>query len=175
MRNYPGKKYLKYYRKDLRGGYEYCGDYYYFDGEEITLKKKKALLWLFAVLSIVISVVSGCIRAAGMSDTPYTVIPMMLEVVSAVIYAVFLFNFTSEGEPLKEYTWRDTVKKLPILAIITSCIAATAFIGSIVYIILNGAEGKVAMTCLYDVLKVLNVGCCLTSVLINRSMKWNKK
>jgi hypothetical protein len=152
------RAHLDEFYRDLSGSYIYTGAHYIYMDEGIPLKKALAVLWALAAAMAVLTVLGGCIPASGMKNSFYQIIPYILEVaaVGSIVWA--LVRLTRSGDPLRAYIYEATVKALPGRAVLAIIAAGLGFCGTVLHLILRGAEGQIAATILYLIFKLLIAG-----------------
>ena len=143
--------YLNDYQKTAAGDYVYTGRVYTVGGNAKRYRRTLAAL-SFGAAAVVIA--SGCINAAGLSNTFYVILPYIGEVTGAFVLCYNTVRLLAAGEQVKAYV-RDALEKyLPPAAWILIVSAAVSLVASPVFLILNGTEEKPLQCALYLVLKV---------------------
>ena len=163
--------YLNDYKKNAAGGYVYTGRVYALgDG-----KRYRAALSALSFGAMCVAVGSGCINAAGLSNTFYVILPYIGEVTGAFALCYNAVRLLNAGEQLKAHVRTALEKYLPPSVWILIVSAAVSLVASPVFLILNGTEGKPFLCALYLVLKAaaLTLG-----ILIRRqikAMRWEEQ
>ena len=153
MKNPLKKEYLNQYKESAGGGYEFTGAYYSFSSGEFT--KRVVLIILMLSLLGALIVASGCLNAGGMKNSFYVILPYIGEVSAFFALAWNCLRLLFAGQRVKEYIFKAAYPRLPRISVALSIIAAVSLICSVVFIILNGAEGGALKCALYIGFKVL--------------------
>lgn len=159
MKNPLKKEYLNQYKKSAGGGYEFTGTYYVYAGENF-----RAQLLRIAALAVAITVAvigSGCLSAGGMRNSFYVILPFIAEVSALFALLWSSVKLFSKGERVKEYIYKVTYPRLPRICIALAVCAGVSLICSVIFIILNGAEGGVAKCVIYNGLKAVIIALSL--------------
>ncbi len=148
------RSYLNDFKLNAAGRYEYFGNYYKWDNHSRSRRSALTLSWSAILACCVLTVVSGCNTAAGMTNTFYVILPFVAEVASLFSVVWGACRLTFGGEPLREYVYRETVPKLPMRSLLVAISACVGSVGSVVYIALNGFEGRPFLSVAYPVSKL---------------------
>lgn len=134
------RAYLDHFTKTASGEYIYAGALYAFQNTGKSRRRTLTELWLCCGGAAAAILAGGCIPAPGVGRCAYVLIPYMLAVIAggSLIWAVG--QMTLGGDPLREYTYRDSVEKLPQRAIATAVCALVALAGEGLYLLLHGGE-----------------------------------
>ncbi|MBQ7595578.1 MAG: hypothetical protein IJU45_02810 [Clostridia bacterium] len=166
--------YLNDYKNGADGKYVYTGGYYTFSGTDEERKKAYVLLISQLLITAVFVIGSGCINAAGMSNSFYVILPYILEVASLFALVWNSVKLLKSGKNIKEYNFTSAVKYIAPASLMLGMFAAAGLICSAVFIVLNGFEGGKLLCILYLVFKAVTV--VLSFVFRNYyiKLKWEK-
>lgn len=146
--------YLNDYKKTADGTYVYTGAVYTLAGDS---KRYRTVLSALCFGAAAVVVGSGCINAAGLSNTFYVILPYIGEVTGAFALCYNTVRLLAAGKQVKAYVRTALEKYLPPSVWILIVSAAVSLIASPVFMILNGTEGKPFLCGLYLFLKAVNV------------------
>ena len=152
MKNPLKKEYLNLYKERAGGGYEFTGTYFRFTGESFKKRFVQLVLVLSAIGALIVA--SGCLNAAGMRNCYYVIFPYIGEVSAFFALAWNAFKLLSKGERVKEYIYNIAYPRLPRAALAVAALAGSSLVCSLVFILLNGAEGGVAKCVVYLAFKL---------------------
>ena len=168
------KEYLSSFQKDASGKYVYTGACYRMEGSEAEVKRRRVRLGLLC-LTLLISVVgSGCINAAGMSNTFYVIMPYIAE--AAVLFALLwqAVRLLAGGRDVRAYVYESAQPKIAPLAMSLTFVSLTGFVCSGTFVALNGFEDKVFLCILYMSLKLFTAGVAFTTARFFGKIPWYK-
>ena len=134
------RAYLDDFHRDLSGKYTYDGPLYSYSGE----KPRKTLLrqlWGLCAAMLLCIIAIGFVPAPGVSTCVYVTLPYAVTLVAAVSVCWALGELSTGKDPLREYVYEASVKKIPLRAMLTAVFAAAAILGEAVFLILNGVGG----------------------------------
>ncbi len=183
------RAYLNSFRKNKEGKYDYTGNVYYFEGNDIegngvegngfgengeTLRSRLIKLWLPGAVLMGCLIAAGCISAPGMDNCFYVLLPYAASLMAGISMLWALGRMTAGGNPLKEYVYQASVEKLPERAAMTVFFTAAAAAGEAIYICLHGTEGKLAGFCIFMLLNFVSAGAAFMLRREIQTMKWIK-
>lgn len=156
------KAYLEDFHRNARGDFEYHGAYYRYLPQTTSKVSRQAahpllrmtrsyagalaLLWSLGGLELLAAVAVGCIPAAGMGNAFYVILPYAGLFAASVSLIWLLGRLSAGGNPLREYVYLATVKKLPGRCLLTAGLAGATLILEAIHVICCGFEGHVAGT-----------------------------
>ena len=163
--------YLNDYKKNAAGEYVYTGRVYALgDG-----KRYRAALSALAFGAAAVAVGSGCINAAGLSNTFYVILPYIGEIAAVFVLCWNTVRLLTAGQQIKAHV-RDALEKyLPPAALALIVCSAAGLIASPVFLILNGTEGKPFLCGLYLFLKAVNVVLGLFARRHVKALSWTEQ
>ena len=158
------KEYLNNYQKNDAGQYVYTGDYYRMEGSEAEVKRNYLRLGCLSLVLLLSVIGSGCINAAGMSNTFYVILPYIAEVALLFAFEWQTVRIFASGKKIKAYVYASAAPKISPLAMGLVFVSAVSFVCSAVFMIRNGFENKMLECFLYLCLKTFTaVGAFTTS------------
>ncbi len=157
----PRRSYLNDFKLNAAGRYEYFGRHFVWDNPNKDRKRAFMLAWALTVTLIGLTLASGCDPAAGMSNTFYVILPYIAEFAALFSVVWGACRLTFGGERLREYVYRETVPKLPRRTLLVAVSAGVGLVGSAVFIILNGFEGRVLLSLTYPIAKAAEIAVAL--------------
>lgn len=147
------KAYLDDFKKTASGDYSYEGALYGMPEEG----RKRILirLWSFLCGIGVLLLLCGCIPAAGMDHSFWALLPYAADWIAFAFVCGSMYRMTAGGNPLREYVYEASVKKLPHRLRAMELCTALTIAGDVIYLIRNGFGGKVLYTGLFLFLEAL--------------------
>ena len=172
-----GKKrrsYLDHFHKNAAGEYIYSGEHYAYTTEKKPRRRALGELWVLCALAVATTLVGGCIPVPGLSGCAYVLIPYVVGVIASCSLIWTMGQLSAGGDPLREYVYLTTVKKLPHRTLITAAASCLAVLGEAVYLLRIGGGEKTGLAVLFLVLEVVAAvsaalawGCC-------KGLSWDK-
>ncbi len=162
--------YLNDYKKTAGGEYVYTGSVYHLAGNGA---RDRRLLAALSFLSAAVVIGSGCVNAAGLSNTYYVILPYIGEAAAAFALCWNTVRLLAAGKQVKAYVRTALEKYLPPAALAMIVCSAAGLIASPVFLILNGTEGKPFLCGLYLILKAVDLTLGLLTRRHIRSLTWN--
>ena len=163
--------YLNDYKKTAGGEYVYTGSVYVLAGDGKRFRRLLAALSFSAAAAVV---GSGCVNAAGLSNTFYVILPYIGEVAGAFVLCYNVVRLLAAGKEVKAYVRTALEKYLPPAALALMIFPAISLIGSAVFMILNGPEGKPLLCALYLIAKAVILTLGFFTRRHIRSMAWEE-
>ena len=135
------RAYLEDFQLNVAGEYVYTGKVHHFCAEDgLTRRRAMTVLWALALLMAVLTVVSGCLPAAGMQHTFYGLIPYAGGLLSVVSVIWALARLSTEGEPVRDFIYKATIEQFrPRSALAAAFTAATLAAETVHLILIRGA------------------------------------
>ena len=163
--------YLNDYQKTASGEYIYTGRVYTLAGDGRRYRQRLAALAFGAAAAVI---ASGCVNAAGLSNTFYVILPYIGEVAAAFMLCYNTVRLLAAGKQIKAHV-RDAVEKyLPPAALAMAVFPALSLIGSTVFLILNGTEGKPLLCALYLAAKAALTALGLLARRQVKALRWEE-
>ena len=132
---------------------EYYGVFYYLEGDDNFKKKLFNKLKLLIFMLIAFSIIGGLVRFDGMLHNHFLLIFYMLEIIDILIMANSLYILTSRKGVLTEKEYHKTIDVFNVYVILLYIFLVLSFIGSIVYVIIEGFHNDVLWFIFYLLLK----------------------
>ncbi len=149
-----GKRaYLNDFHVNLKGEYSYEGKHLVFKGTEAESKAAAQSLMLLTALLALTTLAGGFLNGAGITNSFYVILPYVIEVGGSGSALWTALSLGSKPYKLRQYVYDRTVLKLPGRAMIALVGAASGLIGNLLFVILNGFQGKLLATLGYILLK----------------------
>ena len=167
--------YLDDFRRTASGEYIYIGPTYCFQGEDHVRRQGVRRWGILAVGMTVCASLGGFILAPGTANCAYILIPYVLAFLSACSVLWGFVRLAAGKEPLRGYVYDATVKQFPLRTILTAAGAAAALVGEVVYVALNGTEGRTVGMVLFLVSEAATLVLALLWRPFGREMKWSFK
>lgn len=168
------RAYLDDFQTTVSGEMIYCGAYYGFQGGDRARRRFLLKLAAASAVAAVFSVLSGCVSAPGTLNCFYVLLPLLGSILSAVSVLWAAIRLISGGEALREYVYTATVGEFPLRTALTVGFAGLSILCELLYLILNGAEGKIPGLLLF----LISQGIVLLSALFCRktagAAKWKR-
>lgn len=179
MDNSPKKRrgrraYLNDFQPTAGGGYKYTGALYTYQGAEKPLRRALTELGLCCCLAACFIIVAGCLPAAGMKNQFYLLIPYACTFVSAISMVWAFGRLVSGKDPLREYVYLATVKKIPLRSKMTIILAGILLIAEIIHIVIIGFENEAFSTLIFILLIILTMTASWLANTLIHHMKWAK-
>lgn len=149
----------------------YTGEIFRIEGDHRGVRLRLAL-GLAALLAAVIA--SGCIDAAGTTNTFYVILPYIGEVSAlfALCWNGVKIIFGADG--VRKYVYDSVSRNIPGACRILTIFALFGLLASGIYLISNGFGGKSVKSILYLVLKTLTAVISECFGRYYRSIRWEK-
>ena len=172
----------RYYLNDFKigadGKYEYRGKLYSFGGDDRERKRHLARLLSCCIVSLASAVLSEVFprdnRPEGVFDFP--VIFWLIQFLFAFLSVWATARIVFSGEPLREYVYLATVRRLPKYALVCAVSSALTLIAWIVYLLIFGfREASVA----FDLVRPVGSAiCCAVSFVLflaSKTDRWREQ
>lgn len=133
------RAYLNDFERDLTGKYRYRGSHYRYVG---SLSRGRALagLWGLSLGTLALLLAAGMLDGPGLGRCFYVLIPYAAAFVASITVVYAVGRITFNDDPLREYVLEQTVHRLPVRSTVTLAFAGLSAAGSLVYLVLNGAN-----------------------------------
>ena len=113
------------------GQYAYRGSHMKFGGEEAAFRRFRLTNGVLTACLAVCVAATGCLNVGTLDNTVWVLVPYMLEVVFTAAFAWSAVRLLLQGSVVRSYIFKQTVKRLPVLAVIDALAAILTF-GSVV-------------------------------------------
>ena len=172
MRARKRRTYLEYFRKNAAGEYVYAGDFYVFQGDEQTRKRALLRMWTLLGLAAVLTVLGGCIPVPGLTGTWYILCPYVASVIALFAALWSLGELTAGGEPLREYVYEKSKKRLRFRMIFAAVCAVLALGGELIFALPKGIDVSGALFLGWEGVSAASAG---LGVLQLSRLRWSKR
>lgn len=166
--------YLEHFHRNAAGEYIYSGDYYAYATQEIPRRRALGELWLYTGLALAAFLTGGCIRVPGLGDCAYVLLPYMGGSIAAGSLIWTMGQLSAGGDPLREYVYQVTVKRLPRRMLIMGAAACLSLVGEGAYLLLHGGAGRTGLGVLFMALEALAAVCGALGRRRGRGLSWTK-
>lgn len=151
------RSYLNDFRVNLAGDYVYEGALYRYTGPQPREKAMRALVLRAALMAAAV-IAAGCVKAPGMLNCFYVILPYIGEVAAAAFAAWQTGRLLAGGEPMRGYVYEASVKKLGQTLSAVRVMAVLALCTNVLYDVLNAFGGRVLNSLLVIALTGLTLG-----------------
>ena len=180
MADSKGKKkgrraYLNDIQPNLAGEYVYTGAYYVYAGKDMSFSKARSRVLFLSMLSMLALIAAGFVRAGGMGNCYYVLIPYMAEAISVFVTAGAAARLLLNGEKLREYIYGAIIPRIPKAAVCSAAFAAVGCVCIIVFIIFNGMDGPAGEMVLLAIAKAVAIAAPLLLRKHVLSLEWKRE
>ncbi len=168
------RAYLDDFQKTATGEYVYTGQLHHYETEGISRRQALARLWILTAVMAVAQVVSGCVPAAGMSNTFYVLLPYAGGLLSAASVVWLMCRLSAGGDPLRHYVYTATVGQMRLRGYLVLAFAAVTLVGEAVYLILHGVGTVLAGTVVFVICQAIFLIAALAWKSFVRKLCWSK-
>ncbi len=167
------RAYLNDFYTDVSGNIVYNGVMYRYEGDMPFNKAYRRLGALCGLVFLSVFAVA-CIPAPSMLGYGklYVILPFLFEALGVLLTVWAAIRLRANGPDLRSYVWEATVKKLPWWLEMTAFFAGASAVCNVIYLAINGFEGKVFLGLLAVALHITAVVSALLSIRALRSMTW---
>ncbi len=169
------KSYLQDIRPNLSGEYVYMGAHLNFVPEKMSYRRAASAMAVYALLSLAGLAAAGFVRAGGMGNCFYVLIPYMAEAIAVFTLLLAVYKALSRGSRLRDYEYESSVVKMPVRALLSAVFAAVGLVCIAVFTAINGIDGSVGEFALLLAAKALAI---IAPFLLRRflaSLRWEKE
>lgn len=168
------KAYLNDFQPNLAGEYTYTGAHYRYAGEGMDYRCARRYTAIGAAAMLAGLLAPGFVRAGGMGNCFYVLIPYMAEAISVFVTMFAVFKMLTGGERLREYIFEKSVLRIPRACLCCSAFAALGFICSMIFSALNGIGGSTAEAAVLIIGKLLGIISPMAMRKHLLSLEWKK-
>lgn len=168
-----GHAYLNDFKKDENGNYVYRGRQYSFDGDESARRRYLTVLGCEVAAAAILTFAQECLPGTMLNRTYFASIPWAFQMI-AVCTVIWAYSKLLAGkEPLREYVYEVTVKKLPHRTLLSAIFALLCAVSETVYIVITGLGDAVLFTVLRPSMSLINGAVCFLMYLKTRKEHWS--
>lgn len=143
------KAYLNDFQLNEEGKYEYRGTMHVLDESNISLKQVKTKVSIYALLIFACFVVSGFIKADGLMNAFYIVVPYVFGFFFDCLLTYKTFSFVLGKYPIRDYDFKATIMKYDTYLLVILILDIATIIGEVYYLIRFGIQYYVAGTIIF--------------------------
>ncbi len=114
------------------GQYAYRGSHMKFGGDEAALRRFRLTNGALTACLGVCVAATGCLNVGRLDNTVWVLVPYMLEVVFTAAFAWSAVRLLLQGSVVRSYIFKQTVKRLPVLAVVDALAAILTFGSAVV-------------------------------------------
>lgn len=162
---------LNDYKRSADGEYVYTGGYYA-PVDAAAYGGRCRVFACFGVCAVALVAAQGLLTAGGMKNTFYVLLPFLGEVISVFLLVWNTVRLLYAGDRMKRYVYESVTKIIPNALLFLGVFAAAAFVGSVVFLALNGAGEGFAASVLQLALEVLASAAGFLLRRYFRRLKW---
>ena len=112
---------------------------------------------MFNLIFAVSVIVTGLFDTAGMKNSFYVILPYVFSAVCFFVIVWNSFRIVFSGERIKGYVYTSATSRISPAALMYSVFSAVCLIGSVMFFILNGFEGKLPFCIGFILLKIFDI------------------
>lgn len=172
------KEYLNDFRKNTEGQYEYKGEYYICEYQGADYRRRLLYGWAASVLLFAAAAVAGNIDAPGIGtgfgNSIYVVIPWLVNLLGGVSVLWTMCRISAGKNPMRAYTYEETIEKLPARAGLTCVFSVASVIAEVIYLCLHTEEGNFLRAVLFCGLELVTFAASLWMLRRFSAIKWTK-
>ncbi len=168
------KSYLSDIQPNLAGEYVYTGDHWSYVPEGKTYRRAMTEIVILSLLSLAALVAAGFVRAGGMGNCFYVIIPYMAEAISVFTLELAVYKILVKGKKLRDYVYTASVPKLPVRALLSAVFSAIGAACIIVFIIINGIDGSLGEIITLFTAKLIAIAAPLFLRKLMSTLRWEK-
>lgn len=169
------KAYLNDIRPNLSGEYVYTGAHLSFVPENKSYRRASSEISAAALLSLAALVAAGFVRAGGMGNCFYVLIPYMAEAIAVFTLLLAVYKLLSRGSRLRDYEYESSVVKMPVRALLSAIFAAVGLVCILVFVGINGADGSPGELVLLFAAKAVAIAAPLFLRKLLSALRWEKE
>ena len=164
------KAYLDDFKPDAAGHYVYCGTTLAFYGTNEERRRFRFCFGLCCAVILAAEIAAGCLNVGTLDNTMLVLIPYMLQIVFAAAFLWAGGRLVFAGDPLRAYVHRQTVQRLPILAVILAVCAGATCICAVIALILQKSANAASIVYLLLFFAVCAAALCARAAI--RKVHW---
>lgn len=143
------KAYLRDFKLNDAGEYEYKGIVYVLDETNISIKQTKTKIGIYASLVFACFVISGFLRADGLINSFYVTLPYVFAFFVDCVLSYKIFSFVFGRYPVREYEYKKTIAKYNGYCMAVIILAIATILGEGFYLIRHGIQLSLAQTIVF--------------------------
>jgi len=169
------RSYYDDYKKTASGEYIYAGPEYEFTSKSGKTRKRWMLeTILLSVAAFAAVIVPGFLIVPGFNNA-YVLLPYAAGILVTGYLLAILIRLASAKDTVRAWEYDKSVKPLQAATVIAVLVTAAAAVSEAVYLIGNGADGKVLGAVLFIVCEVVSAAISVLMALSVKNTEWKKK
>ncbi|MBQ7160784.1 MAG: hypothetical protein IJR90_03660 [Clostridia bacterium] len=152
--------------------YVYRGNTYAFEGGEKERKSFLTFMTLGSLVSLLLAAGQEIFPPVEMSDSPFTTVPWLLQTIAVCTVIWGVYKLLRGGDPMREYVYEKSVKKLPVRLLIASVASFVTVASEAIYIVIKGFGRSAVNTVMRPSLALINGVLCLFLHLLAKRGRW---
>ena len=169
------RSYYDDYKKNASGDYIYMGALYEFRSQNgKSTKKWHAEMLLLSIAAFAVSLLPGFFLVPGLNHSVFVLLPYGIGILASGYLVVCMIRLAATKGNVKALEFDKVVYYLPLLVKTVMIIGIVAFVGEIIYIIINGVGGMAPGMVIFLVSCVIAVGLSYLMVRNVKNAKWIK-
>ena len=169
------KAYLNDFQPNLAGEYTYVGAHYRYVENKMSYRSARGQVIFGAAAMLVGLLAPGFVRAGGMGDCFYVLIPYMAEAIAVFVTLYAVVKMLGGGERIREYIFEKSVKRIPAGCLCCSVLAAIGFVCSMIFSAINGIGGSTLEAAVLIIGKLLGIVAPMTLRKHILGLNWEKE
>ena len=167
------RAYLNDFYADVNGKYIYTGDVYRYVDDK-PFDRAYLRVGLLCGLVFISVFIVACLPVPSMLGLGklYVILPFILEALGVLLTVWAAIRLRANGPDLRSYIWEATVKKLPWWLEMTAFFAGASVICNVIYLAINGFEGRAFLGLLAVALHIVAAVSALLGIRALRAMTW---
>lgn len=167
------KEYLNDFHKDMSGKYVYDGKYMLYGNDRQIWKKDNMILWVCCIVPAILIICVGLVRQSGLVGNPFMLAPFALSFIALFIIIWKMARLSYGGVRMRKYVHDQTVRVIPVYAMIGACLGAIAVIGMMLSLLMKMFTGSIPAAVLFAVSECsLMAGCLIINTKLKK-MPWS--
>ena len=149
------RAYLNDYKPDGKGGYEYRGKLYSFDGGKDAHRAYIRLSLAAAVLTLALTVVPEVLPSVPVSRYPLTAVFWLGTLFTSGLGAYYIWKTAWGGDPIREHIYNKTTARIPLFYLLLACFAFALAAEEIIYLVIAGLAESAVLSLIRPVMACL--------------------
>ncbi len=165
---------MEHFHRNAAGEYIYSGAHYVYATQEIPRRRALGELWVYTGLALGAFLAGGCIRVPGLGGCAYVLLPYVAGVIASGSLIWTMGQLSAGGDPLREYVYQVTVKRLPRRMLMMGAAACLSLVGEGVYLLSQGGAGRTGLGVVFMLSEALAAVCGALGWRRGRGLSWTK-
>ncbi len=162
--------YVDDYEVDEDGKYVYRGKAYRWNAPR---NKTLGLFWALSILTLLLQVGGGCVTNVGMTGRTWVMLPYMVGLIAVVLLVWAVYELTDGGDPVREYNYNKSVKKMPRRCLYVIVCNGLAILGELINLLWRSQyNGTVAGALLYMLIEAAGLAMALVIRVRFQNLSW---